>query len=50
MSSCAVSQDGKVVVKGQKVTGAYGMPEGADLLLGSFELEIDTKMAGDEFR
>ena len=43
-------QDGKVVVKGQKVKDAYGMPEGADLCLGSFELEVDAKMDGGEFR
>ena len=29
-----------MVVKGLKAAGAYGLAEGADLLLGSLELEV----------
>ena len=38
-----------MVVKAQRIKGSYGMPEGADLLLGSFELEVDAKMDGNDF-
>ena len=39
-----------MAVKGIKVSDAYGMPEGADLCLGSFELEVDAKLSPAEFR
>ena len=43
-------QDGKVVVKGLRVKDAFGMPEGAELVLGSLDLEVDAAMPADHFR
>lgn len=42
-------QEGKVVSKG-KVKDAWGMPEGAELELGQWELQVDAKMDQQQFR
>jgi len=39
-----------VIVKGIQMSGAHGMPEGAELALGSLELEVDTVMPAEHFR
>ena len=43
-------QEGKVIVKGIRMSGAHGMPEGAELALGSLELEVDAVMPPEQFR
>lgn len=42
-------QDGKVVAKGTE-TGAWNMPEGAELELASWEVEIEASMHEERFR
>ena len=39
-----------MIVKGIRMSGAHGMPEGAELALGSLELEVDTVMPPEQFR
>ena len=39
-----------MIVKGIRMSGAHGMPEGAELALGSLELEVDTVMPPEHFR
>ena len=42
-------QDGKVVAKGS-VKGAWSMPEGAEVELAGWELEIEASMHAERFR
>ena len=39
-----------MVLKGVRVSGAHGMPEGAELVLGSLELEVDATLDPQLFR
>ncbi len=37
-------------MKGVRASGAHGMPEGAELVLGSMDLEVDATLAPQLFR
>ena len=39
-----------MIVKGIRMSGAHGMPEGAELVLGSLELEVDSVLPAEHFR
>ena len=42
-------QEGKVVSK-SKVKEAWGMPEGAELEMGNWEIQVDATMNEQQFR
>lgn len=42
-------QDGKVISK-SKVKDAWGMPEGAELEMGNWEIQLDATMNEQQFR
>lgn len=48
-STYLVPQEGKIVSK-SKVKDAWGMPEGAELEMGNWELQVDAKMDEQQFR
>ena len=39
-----------MIVKEMRMSGAHGMPEGAELVLGSLELEVDLVLPPELFR
>ncbi|KAL0049394.1 hypothetical protein WJX82_001168 [Trebouxia sp. C0006] len=43
------NEEGKIVAK-SKVKDAWGMPEGAELEMGNWELQVDAKMDEQQFR
>ena len=48
-SRLLMPQEGKIVSK-SKVKDAWGMPEGAELEMGNWELQVDAKMDEQQFR
>ena len=39
-----------MIVKGMRMAGTHGMPEGAELVLGGWELEVDAVLPPEHFR